>query len=197
MRSTLLPAAAATLLLAVSVVPGPVAAADAAYFNADEIASIANVAHVGLVKSVMVTGKGSVDKVINLDEIRALAAKEARADIPGVRFLGCGAPASDKTPAGNAAPIDCNTQVENELEIAFRVWTVGDKHYPIAYHLKADVSMTPVGPGKTAELVVGGEKLGFTKNNRVQGIVEDYIKDFLNHVGLQLALARKGASSAN
>jgi hypothetical protein len=194
MRSTLLAAAAATLLLAVAAAPKYAAAADAAYFNAEEAASIANLAPVGVVKSVTITGKGSVDKVINFDEVQALAAKEAHADIPGVRFLGCGASNAGKNPAGNAAPIDCDTRVEDEMDISFRVWTVGDKHYPIAYHLRAEVTVTPVGTGKKPQLVVGAEKLGYTKSNRVQGIVEDYIKDFLNHFGLQLALAKKGVS---
>jgi hypothetical protein len=194
MRSPLLHALGVTLLLAVWATSGPAKADDAAFFNDAEVASIHNVAHVGLLKSVTVTGKGSVDKVVNLDEIQAAAAKDARDYIPNIRFMDCGSHSATQEPSGNRTPIDCTSRVEDELNIAFTVWTVGDKHYPIAFYFKAEVTMTPVGANATPQLVVGAEKLGYTKSNRVQGMAEDYIKEFLNHVGLQLALAKKGAA---
>jgi hypothetical protein len=193
MRSPVLPVLALSLLFVVLAASGPARAADAAYFNDQETASIANVAHVGLLKSVTVTGKGSVDKVVNLGEIQAAAAKDTRDYIPKIRFLDCGGSTAVQDPAGNRTPIDCSTRVEDELNIAFTVWTVGDKHYPIAFYFKATVTMTPVGANATPQLVVGAEKLGYTKSNRVQGMAEEYIKDFLNHFGLQLALAKDGA----
>lgn len=195
MRLPALNILASAFVLAAVAATGPAKADDAAFFNDAEIASISNVAHVGLLKSVTVTGKGSVDKVINLGEVQAAAAKDTRDYIPKVRFLDCGGSSAAKDPAGNRTPIDCTTRVEDELNIAFTVWTVGDKHYPIAFYFKVAVTMTPVGANATPQLVVGAEKLGYTKSNRVQGMAEDYIKDFLNHFGLQLALAKNEAGS--
>lgn len=182
-----------TLLAAAVLGNGQAGAADdGAYFNDQEAASIADASTVSLLKSVTVVGKGSVNGVINLDEVQAFAVREAREFLPNMRFLDCGTPAAKQDPAGNRAPIDCSTRVEDELAIAFRVWTVGTKKYPVAFHLKVDVTKTPVGPGSAPQLVVGAEKLGFTKPNRVQGIVEDYIQDFLNHFALQRTLAKRG-----
>ncbi len=189
---------AGSLLLAALFASG-LARADesASYFNQDEIASIAGVRNVGLLKSVMVTGKGSASDVVNLDEVQAFAARKAHEYMPDLRFLDCGSPKVSRDPADNRTPIDCSKRVEDELVIAFQVWTVGTKHYPVAYHLKVTATMTPVGEHAKPQLVVGEAQLGYTKKNRVQGIAESYIDDFLDHFGLQLALAKKKPASGS
>ncbi len=188
-------AAAASLLL-ISVLAGSRAEAieNVGNFNANEIASIQSVRDVGVLKSVTVEGKGSVNDVLNLDEVQAYAVRRVKEYLPSLRFLNCGAPAANRDPAGNREPIDCSQRVEDELAIAFRVWTVGDKNYPIAFHLKVDVTRLRVGVD-TPQLIIGSEKLGYTKKNRLQGIVEEYVDQFLNHLGLQLALAKSGSGT--
>ena len=193
MRFAVMRIFAGMILALIAVAGRPASAADtAAYFNTEEAASIAAAGNIGLLKSVTVTGKGSVHAVTNFDEVEAFAIREAREVLPKMRFLNCGAPQAERDPAGNRMPIDCDTVVEDELSIAFQVWTVGEKKYPIAYHLTATVTKSVVGQSGAPELVVGAAKLGYTKPNRVQGIVEDYIRDFLNHFALQRALANSG-----
>jgi len=195
MFSSALRAVATSLLLVLLFAGGRAEAIEnVGNFNAAEIASIESVKDVGVLKSVTVEGKGSVNDVINLDEVQAYAVRRVKEYLPSLRFLNCGAPKSLSDPAGNRAPIDCSQRVEDELAIAFRVWTVGDKKYPIAFHLKVDVTRLRVGED-APQLILGGEKLGYTKKNRLQGIVEEYVDQFLNHLGLQLALAKSGAGS--
>ena len=195
MPSSALRAVAASLLL-VSVLAGGRAEAieNVGNFNAAEIASIESVKDVGVLKSITVEGRGSVNDVINLDEVQAYAVRRVKEYLPSLRFLNCGAPEATQDPAGNRTPIDCSQRVEDELVIAFRVWTVGDKKYPIAFHLKVDVTRLRVGED-APQLILGAEKLGYTKKNRLQGIVEEYVDQFLNHLGLQLALAKSGSGS--
>ena len=186
--------AAVALLLVCSAGSRAGAIENVGNFNATEVASIASVKDVGVLKSVTVEGKGSVNDVINLDEVQAYAVRRVKEYLPSLRFLNCGAPKANRDPASNQTPIDCSRSVEDELGIAFRVWTVGDKKYPIAFHLKVEVNRLQVGED-APQLILGGEKLGYTKKNRLQGIVEEYVDEFLNHLGLQLALAKSGSGS--